>query len=205
VYREGFETVLFYQALYGSAPTASMTIAGGCLAGTVALLVVTVLFRRFQVQIPIRQFFFVTGLFLYAMAAIFAGQGVHELQDAGVIAVTPLNGIPTVELLGIHPTVQSLALQAVFLVLLIYATAVTLRRSRGAAAERRRADVLEEVRALKGAIDALREELATHRAGRGELPGDRLQGLLMRAEQVVGDLQPKSANGRANGGRRNGH
>jgi high-affinity iron transporter len=206
VYREGFETVLFYQALYGSAPAAAMTITGGCLAGTVALLIVTVLFRRFQVQIPIRQFFFVTGLFLYGMAAIFAGQGVHELQDAGIIAVTPLAGVPTIELLGIYPTVQSLALQGVFVVLLAYATAVTLRRSRRAAVEGQGADVMLEARALRGAIDALREELAARRANEGDVRADRLQGLLAHAERLVGDLQPRPpVHGRANGGRRNGH
>ena len=90
VYREGFETVLFYQALYGSAAATPMTVTAGCIAGSMALRVVTVLVRRFQVQIPIRQFFFVTGLLLYAMAAIFAGLGVHELQDAGIIPVSML-------------------------------------------------------------------------------------------------------------------
>ncbi len=207
VYREGFETVLFYQALYASAPATPMIVTAGCIAGSIALLIVYVLFRRFQVQIPIRQFFFVTGLFLYAMAAIFAGQGVHELQDAGIIAVTPINGLPTIELLGIYPTVQSLALQTIFVVLLIYATAVTVRASRRAAAAGQDADVVSELRALRGAIDGLRAEMLAHRGNEAERQSDRLHGLLVQAEQLVGDLQPKpAANGRANGGgRRNGH
>ena len=206
VYREGFETVLFYQALYASAPATPMTVTAGCIAGSMALLVVSVLFRRFQVQIPIRQFFFVTGLFLYAMAAVFAGQGVHELQDAGILPLTPMNGVPTIELLGVYPSVQSLALQAVFVALLIYATAVTVRASRRAKAERQDADVRSEVRALRAAIDALRDELRAPSGRTAATHGDRLQGLLIRAEQLVGDLQPKPpANGRANGGGRNGH
>jgi len=205
VYREGFETVLFYQALYASAPATPMTVTAGCIAGSMVLLVVTVLFRRFQVRIPIRQFFFVTGLLLYAMAAIFAGQGVHELQDAGMIAVTPLNGIPTIELLGIYPTLQSLALQAVFIALLIYATAVTLRASRRAAAEQRGADVLAEVRALRAALDALGEEIRARPSATSELHAARLQGLLVHAEQLVGDLQPKFPSAPVHGGRRNGH
>ena len=202
VYREGFETVLFYQALYASAAATPMIVTAGCIAGSMALLVVTVLFRRFQVQIPIRQFFFVTGLLLYAMAAIFAGQGVHELQDAGIVPVTALNGVPTIELLGIYPTLQSLSLQAVFVALLIYATAVTLRASRRAAVEHQRADVLTEVRALRAALDGLREEIRLRPSVTSELHGGRLQGLLVQAEQLIGDLQPKP---RVNGGRRNGH
>ncbi|HVO26961.1 MAG TPA: FTR1 family protein [Candidatus Margulisiibacteriota bacterium] len=200
VYREGFETVLFYQALYGSAPAASMTITGGFVAGTVALIIVTVLFRRFQVRIPIRQFFFATGLLLYVMAAIFAGQGVHELQDAGIVAVTPLNGVPTIEVLGIYPTAQSLALQAVLVVLLVYATAVTLQASRRGAAAGEGGEILAEVRALRAALDALCGEIRVRPSVTSGMQGERLQALLLRAEQLVGDLQPKApANGRRNG------
>ena len=162
VYREGFETVLFYQALYGSAPAASLTITGGCVAGTIALLIVTVLFRRFQVQIPIRQFFFVTGLFLYAMAAIFAGQGVHELQDAGIIAVTPLDGVPDDRACSgsIQPC-SRWRLQAVFVALLLYATAVTLRASRRAPSGQRRGE-----RDRRSACTARRHRDAARRDGR---------------------------------------
>ena len=125
MYREGFETVLFYQALYASAPAQSVTVTAGFVAGAVALAVVYVAFRRFQVRIPIQQFFFVTGLLLYVMAAVFAGQGVHELQDAGVIGVTSVAWMPTIPLLGIFPSLESLGTQAVFVGLLLYATAVT--------------------------------------------------------------------------------
>ncbi|HVM97235.1 MAG TPA: FTR1 family protein, partial [Candidatus Acidoferrales bacterium] len=98
VYREGFETVLFYQALFGSAPHATATLASGLLAGTVALVGVTVLIRYFQVQIPLQQFFFVTGIFLYMMAAIFAGQGIHELQEVGLLGNTHVAWVPTLPL-----------------------------------------------------------------------------------------------------------
>src|SRR5262249_40376097 len=113
VYREGFETVLFYQALYASAPAASMTVSVGLGAGGLALAIVYVALRRFQLRIPIQQFFFATGLLLYAMAAIFAGQGVHELQDAGLISTTPLPSVPVIPLLGVYPSMESLVVQAV--------------------------------------------------------------------------------------------
>jgi high-affinity iron transporter len=134
VYREGFETVLFYQALYASAPAASATVTAGLVAGTIALLVIYAVLRRLEIRIPIRQFFFVTGLFLYAMAAIFAGQGVHELQEAGAIGLTPVSGVPALPLLGLYPSAESLVAQAVFVTLLLYATGVTLRREARATA-----------------------------------------------------------------------
>ena len=107
MYREGFETVLFYQALYASAATQSLTVTAGFIAGAVALACVYVAFRRFQVHIPIQQFFFVTGLLLYMMAAVFAGQGVHELQDAGIIGVTSVRWMPAIPLLGVFPSLES--------------------------------------------------------------------------------------------------
>lgn len=133
VYREGFETVLFYQALYASAPAATLSITAGLATGGAALALVYIGLRRFQVQIPIRQFFFCTGLFLYAMAAVFAGQGVHELQEAGIVTMQPLAWIPTMPLLGLYPSVQTVAAQGVFVALLIYATILTVRRRRHAA------------------------------------------------------------------------
>lgn len=211
VYREGFETVLFYQALYASAPAASMTVTAGFIAGSVALLVVYALFRWFEVQIPIRQFFFVTGLLLYVMATIFAGQGVHELQEAGLIAMTPVAWIPAIPLLGIYPSVQSLAVQAVFIGLLLYATVVTLRRARQATAGEQAAGTVTELRALATAINAVRQEIEGLRRSESVPPlaalGDRLEGLLVRVEELAGQVRLKGPGTlRTNGGgRRNGH
>jgi hypothetical protein len=59
----------------------------------------------------------VTGGFLYAMAIVFAGRGVAELQEAGLVSLTPVEWAPRIETLGVFPTVESLALQAVFVLL----------------------------------------------------------------------------------------
>jgi len=126
VYREGFETVLFYQALLAGTPQGETTIALGIVAGLAALAVVYVLFKRLQVRLPIGQFFLITGVFLYAMAAIFAAQGVYELQEIGWIPLTSLPWMPTIPLLGIFPTLETALVQAAFLLLLTYA-AITIR------------------------------------------------------------------------------
>jgi len=204
VYREGFETVLFYQALYASAPADTLAVIAGFFVGAVALGIVYLLFRRFEVQIPIRQFFFATGLLLYGMAAIFAGQGVHELQEAGLIAATPVAWVPTVPLLGLFPSVQSLAVQAVFVVLLVYATVVTLRRRRQSATRAPDpADVVAELRALRHAVEAVRQELATLH---GDAPShvgaiaDRVEGVLVQVERLATQVSSTPGNGRTNGG-----
>lgn len=205
VYREGFETVLFYQALHASAPAASIAISLGFVVGAMALAVVYLTFRRFEIRIPTRQFFFATGLFLYLMAAVFAGQGVHELQGAGLIPLTPVPGIPTIPFIGLYPAMESLAAQAVFAVLLLYASAVTLRRGRRKAAADEAVDVAAELQAVGAAIEGLRREINAIRFSGASAPmasvGERLEDLLVRVEELSKQGNVKvPGNGRSNGG-----
>jgi high-affinity iron transporter len=119
VYREGFETVLFYAALFssaGGAPGTVGAVAAGMIVGVVCLGAVYVAMQRFGVRIPLKPFFAVTSGLLYLMAFSFAGQGVAELQEAGVISITPLDWLPAVPFLGIFPTIQT-ALSQLFLAL----------------------------------------------------------------------------------------
>ncbi len=125
VYREGFETVIFYQALLGFTDGGTVAVAGGFVVGCVALAVIYVLFTRYGVKIPMRPFFAVTSGVLYYMAVVFAGSGIRELQEAGVVDTTMVGGVPTVELLGLYPTLETLAAQGFLLVLLGVALAIT--------------------------------------------------------------------------------
>jgi len=114
VYREGFETVLFYAALVtsaGGAPAAVGAVAGGIAVGAVILAAVFYAMQRWGVRLPLKPFFAVTSALLYFMAFSFAGQGVAELQAVGVIPSTPLDWFPAVPALGIFPTFQTLASQ----------------------------------------------------------------------------------------------
>jgi len=136
VYREGFETVLFYKALYvtGSAGgTALITL--GLAAGSVVLVGAYIGIEKFGIRIPLRPFFAVTGATLYFLAFVFAGSGVKELQEGAVIPATLVRGAPRSELFGVYPTVESLALQGLIVVSLIVAVVWTVatRRRRNAA------------------------------------------------------------------------
>jgi len=131
VYREGFETVLFYQALLAFSEGAVGPVAVGFVAGCVALAVVYVAFREFGVKIPMRPFFVLTSAVLYYMAVVFAGSGIRELQEAGVIGSTPVSGVPEIGLLGIHPTVETLAAQGFLVLLLVVGLLVTFGSSPG--------------------------------------------------------------------------
>ncbi len=128
VYREGFETVLFYRALLGGAPTGDVMIGAGFLCGLVVLAALWVGLSRLGLRVPLGPFFLVTGAFLYAMAIVFAGRGVFELQDAGVIGVTPVPFVPRIPVLGLFPTLETLVAQGVLVAALLVAGVVTWRR-----------------------------------------------------------------------------
>jgi high-affinity iron transporter len=86
--------------------------------------------RYLSVKIPLRPFFIATSVLLGLLAFTFAGSGIKELQEGDVIAMTPLPGLPSVDLLGFYPTAQTLAAQAGVLVILIAGLAISFRKAR---------------------------------------------------------------------------
>ena len=140
VYREGFETVLFYAALFASASgiaRAPWSITSGILLGGTILGVVYFVIQRFGVRIPLKPFFAVTSTLLYLMAFSFAGQGIAELQEGGYVPTTQLDWVPSVPFLGIFPTTQTLAIQLFLAVALLGALAWVFWLEPVAAARRR--------------------------------------------------------------------
>jgi high-affinity iron transporter len=115
VYRECFETVLFYEALAAQAgPGGGRAIAGGIGAGAALLGALSLAIFRFGQRIPMRRFFAASSLLLYAFAIVLAGHGIAALQEAGWLPLTPLRFV-RIEWLGIYPTAQGLALQGALL------------------------------------------------------------------------------------------
>ena len=124
IYREGFETVLFYQALtVASGPVTGYMYLGVALA-VVALAVVFLLLFRFGRKLPTAKLFPVLVGVTAVFAVAFIGNGVRAFQEAGWLNVTNLYGsFPKIDpnvasLTGIHPTVETLAAQA--LMILVY-------------------------------------------------------------------------------------
>jgi high-affinity iron transporter len=127
VYREGFETVLFYKALFltGGQGSGTMPILGGILVGSVVMVGVYIAINRFGMRLPLKPFFGITSAFLYYMAFVFAGKGVADLQEGGFVPTTFIPGGPRLPALGIYPTVESLLVQGVLVMLLLVALAWT--------------------------------------------------------------------------------
>lgn len=115
VYREVFETVLFYKALWLQAGTGGQQmVLVGFASAAAALVILSWLIFRFSVRLPLRLFFAINSVLLYILAVVFAGKGVAALQEAGKLPVTVVQ-FPTIDVLGIHPSVQGLGLQGLML------------------------------------------------------------------------------------------
>jgi len=83
VWREGIELALFLTAATFSA-TAAATLVGGLLGLAAAVLAGWLLFAT-TTRLNIRTFFRVTSILLIFFAAGLVAQGVHELNEAGLI------------------------------------------------------------------------------------------------------------------------
>jgi high-affinity iron transporter len=117
VYREGAETVLFYQALAATAPGQGSAIAAGLATALLLLCVLYLAMRQATLRLPFRLFFGGTAILLHLLAVVFVGQAIVELQAAGWIASIHLPGFPNVGWLGIAPTLQGLLAQTALLLL----------------------------------------------------------------------------------------
>lgn len=111
VFREAFETVLFYQALWLRDGSESNSIIIGFAIGSAALAIMLFLIFKVGIRLPLKPFFACTGILLGLLAFVFAGYGVRELQSVGMLKETLLPWGIRWELLDIYPTLEGLALQ----------------------------------------------------------------------------------------------
>jgi high-affinity iron transporter len=120
VYREVFETVLFYEALALQVGPLGMSMVwlGIGLAGVILLITVFSMIR-FGLRIPLQQFFRVSSWLIFIFAIIFIGQGIHGLEEAGKVPVWPVP-LPRIDLLGLYPNLFGLSIQALVLALALF-------------------------------------------------------------------------------------
>jgi high-affinity iron transporter len=149
VYREGFETVLFYQALTLYAEGLMLWVALGAAAGAVGLTglgyAVFVLGKR----LPIKPMLIAGASVLLLLSVAFLGNAVRSLQSIDVLGATPIDEgwarlpIFLAEMTGIHPTVEGIAAQVALLA--IYVAGAVYVFAWKPARERRAARLVEEV------------------------------------------------------------
>jgi high-affinity iron transporter len=116
VYREIFETILFYAAMAAEGHVEALV--AGAVAGGVVLAAIAVAMLRFSKQLPIGKFFAYSSALVAVLAVVLAGKGVAALQEAGLLGVSPLESLPRVSVLGLFPTMQGIAAQLLTLLIL---------------------------------------------------------------------------------------
>lgn len=132
VYREGAETVLFYQALIFDAQKigAINMIIYGFLLGCIVLAVLFIIFKAFSIKIPLRAFFIATSAIIFYMAIVFTGKGVMELVEGKVFVPTIIHSMPTITWLGIYPYMESLIPQILMVLALIVGILIIKKREK---------------------------------------------------------------------------
>jgi high-affinity iron transporter len=113
VYREGFETVLFLQALVLESGT-GLVLAGVAL-GFLATVLVGLITFRLQARLPYMSMLIITGILIGGVLLVMVGKTVHVLQVVGWLPTSPISGISMPYWIGMwfgtYPTWQGILLQ----------------------------------------------------------------------------------------------
>jgi high-affinity iron transporter len=118
VYREGFETALFYQALWSFGAGLGVWVLAGLGCGLAALTVVAFVMFRLGRRVPVKRFMNVAVTFVMITSITFLGNAVHALQAGDLIAYHRLDSWPHLpiflsQVTGYWNTVQSIVAQIV--------------------------------------------------------------------------------------------
>jgi high-affinity iron transporter len=112
VYREVFETILFYAALWTQGN--GCTIFAGALSACAALAVIAWAMLRYSRRLPIGKFFTYSSRLMAVLTVVLAGKGIAALQEAGIVSISA----PRISLVGLFPTAQTVAAEILMVVAL---------------------------------------------------------------------------------------
>ena len=116
VYREVFETILFFAALWTQGHADA--ILTGAASAIVLLALIAWVMLRYSRRLPIGTFFAYSSILIGILAVVLAGKGISGLQEAGLLGITPLPGAPRLPILGVAPALEPVLAQILTLVLI---------------------------------------------------------------------------------------
>ena len=130
VYREIFETILFYVALAAEGNIGALI--AGALCGCALLAAIAVAMLKFSQKLPVGKFFAYSSALVAVLAIVLAGKGVAALQEAGLVGVSAID-VPRIEVLGLFPTLQAVLAQVLTLAILVAGFTWNRRQARAKA------------------------------------------------------------------------
>ena len=151
VYREGFETVLFLQAM--TLEAGALTVLQGVALGMASVVGVFFLVITLERKLPHKKLLIATGVLITGVLVVMVGTTVQTMQKVGWLGVTPIQGLELpywVGLwLGVFPTWQGLIAQTAAVVFVVgsYVAAEGMRK-------RKRAKLVTPAVAPAGHLDA---------------------------------------------------
>ena len=126
VYREVFETILFYAALWTQGNGGALLAGAG--TAMVVLAGIAWAMLRYSRQLPIAKFFAYSSWLMAGITVVLAGKGVAALQEAGIIEIAPILNGPRLSMLGVFPTWQSMSAQSLMVMMIIVGFSLNQRK-----------------------------------------------------------------------------
>ncbi len=116
VFREGFETTLFFQALMSFAEGLLVYVAIGTALGIASLAVIAWVVFKAGRKLPVRVFLTTAVVMVMAMSVAFVGNAVRGFQEATYLPVTFIESLPDLpiflaQLTGWYPTRETILAQ----------------------------------------------------------------------------------------------
>ncbi|HLM17540.1 MAG TPA: FTR1 family protein, partial [Acidimicrobiia bacterium] len=120
VYREGFETVLFYQAIFSFSQGLELWVWLGVAAAVLVLAGVGYAVLKLGRAIPMRTFLSLAIIVVMLTSIAVLGNAMRALQESAVISLHFLEGWPSLPIFlaqatGYYPTLPSVLAQAILL------------------------------------------------------------------------------------------
>ena len=143
VYRQGFESVAFFQGLLAYSRGLESWLVVGTVLALASLVLLSVAIFRLGRRIPLTAFLGISVVLVMAISVVFLGNATRSLQEAYLVPLTNLTGslprlpIYLAQATGYHPTLETLVAQGVLIVAYAVTGAwvvVTARRRRAASA-----------------------------------------------------------------------
>jgi high-affinity iron transporter len=129
VFREGVETIFFYQALLADAASAYEPVLAGIAVALLALLVVYWVMKNLSYRFPMKGFFVFTAVFLLLMSFNFIGKGIMELQMGGMLDKTLLPVDYSLSWIGLNANLETLIAQLLLLMTVLVFFVMSRRKA----------------------------------------------------------------------------
>ena len=120
VFREGAETILFYVGILPRISSFDFVL-GISLALLVLVVIAFVMNKASRFFLPHKVFFILTWM-IYALAFKMTGVSIHALQLTNMIPNHLISGIASIDILGIYPSLEGLAGQTIFILVVFLIT-----------------------------------------------------------------------------------